>query len=402
MMRKLKSVFSKSKPSKKSETKINFIAIPKAPTDHEILDQTTIDFAVGVLRQIGFNGNESSCLSPISLSQALALVYSGASGDTRKEFEAVFAKGKINADTLNTLFQQTMEQLVSTNEDLVLEIANRAYADKSLNVKTEYKELIAKYFNGDFEQLDFSQVDSTVKEINEFVAKMTHNKFRNAVESSMINDQTRLIIVNAVYFKGNWDDPFEEELTTDEKFYVSAGKSHKVKMMKRHSFFIRYTENEDVKVLSLPYVNGDARFLVYLPKEKFGLEDWVNKIDGGELLKLKGQLQTKEVEIKLPRFTVNFEIEMNNVLKKLGLLNAFTELADFSGITDDPLFISESIHKALIEVNEQGTVASAYSGRACGCAGGTPPPKKIFYADHPFLYAIFYESHPLFIGTFFG
>ncbi|KAI6181142.1 hypothetical protein M3Y98_00797100 [Aphelenchoides besseyi] len=165
------------------------------------------------------------------------------------------------------------------------------------------------------------------------LVKMTHDKYRNVVDSSMINDLTKLFIVNAVYFKGNWDKPFKEELTTKETFYVFENKSHKV---------------------------------------------------------------------KLPRFKVDFEIRLNEVLKKLGLSDAFSEHANFSTITHEPRFISESIHKVLIEVNEQGTVAAAYSIGACGCPGSTPPPKKIFRADHPFLYAIFYESHPLFIGTFFG
>ncbi|KAI6181251.1 putative serpin-like protein [Aphelenchoides besseyi] len=348
--------------------------------------EATTEFAVGLLRETAINSTASCILSPISIALALSLAYSGSSGDTRKEFDSVFAKGGINNEALNSLFHQTLQQLTSPDKNITLEIANRAYTDQRLNIKPEYKELITKNFNGDFKQVDFSQADSTVKEINDFVAKTTHDKIQNLLSNDAISAQTKLVLINAVYFKGNWFKQFDEKRTTDEKFFVAENKDQQVKMMKMKTK-VNYVENSDVQVLELPYADSHASFVAFLPKEKFGLADWVKKTNGSELLKLKSQFERREVNIELPRFKINSQIELNDVLDKLGFSEGFSKQADFSGITSDgDLFISQVIHKAFIESNESGTEAAASTAIIMSRMIGDPIEQ--FVADHPFLFGV--------------
>ncbi|KAI6233577.1 putative serpin-like protein [Aphelenchoides fujianensis] len=353
-----------SEPNKQEMTDLAFVSA-----------QT--DFAVGLLRETAAASNASLILSPISIALALSLAYAGAGGDTRKEFEAVFAKGGTSGDALHSLFRRTLSQLTAADKNVTLALTNRAYAARELDVKAAFKELIAAHYGGDFKQVDFEQAAAeAVKEVNEFVANVTHDKIRDLLSADSVDAQTKLVLVNAVYFK--------------------------VKMMNM-KLKVNYAETADVQVLELPYADEGAKFIAFLPRAKFGLTAWLQKTDGAELLKLRGRLTHREVFISLPRFKITSKFELKDVLDKLGFSKGFSDQADFSGIANnESLKISAAIHKAFIESNEQGSEAAAATMMEMMPMSFDPdaqnPPD--FVADHPFAFVIAYHENPLFFGRF--
>ncbi|KAI6219034.1 putative serpin-like protein [Aphelenchoides fujianensis] len=378
------------------------------PNKQEMADLAFVsaqtDFAVGLLRETAVGSNVSLILSPISIALALSLAYAGAGGETRKEFESVFAKGGTSGDALHSLFRRTLAQLSAADKNVTLELANRAYAARELDVKAAFKETIAANYGGDFKQVDFAQAAGAVKEINDFVANVTHDKIRDLLSPDAVDAETKLVLVNAVYFKGTWKNRFDENRTTDEKFFVSENSETKVKMMNM-KLKVNYAETADVQVLELPYADEGVKFIAVLPREKFGLTAWLQKTDGAELQKLRGRLQHREVFVSLPRFKITSKFELKDVLDKLGFSKGFSEQADFSGIANnESLRISKAIHKAFIESNEEGSEAAAATFVEMVSESFDPDAENPleFVADHPFAFLITYHENPLFFGRFVG
>ncbi|KAI6241495.1 putative serpin-like protein [Aphelenchoides fujianensis] len=371
------------------------------------------DFAVGLLREAIAGSNTSVILSPISIAFALSLAYAGAGGDTRREFERVFAKGGIAGNALDSHFHHSFAQLTAANEeknrkmellpvqslsladpDVVVELANRLYASHDLQVKAAYKQLIVEKFGGHFEQVDFRRSKEVVKKVNDFVANATHDNIRDLLSSDFVNSDTKLLLVNAVYFKAAWEDRFSKGSTRSESFFIEQNN-------KQQTY---YAETDDVQVLELPYKDERATFLVFLPKQRFGLSSWLQKVDGRGVLELMSRLETRKVNIDLPRFKTTSQFQLVQMLQKLGFSKGFDQTADFSGISDERLFISDGVHKAFIEVNENGSeaaAATAWKWTDMSAVEDSEGPVR-FRADHPFAFLITYDKLPLFFGRFLG
>jgi len=223
------------------------------------------------------------------------------------------------------------------------------------------------------------------------------------LSKDVVTSDTKLILINAIYLKGDWKKKFEKSKTVDQKFFVAENSEKQVKMMKMNSK-VGYTENDQVQVLELPYVDESVTFVAFLPKEKFGLNNFIKTLNGSSLLELKSQLRQQEVNIELPRFKIESEFALKDTLTKLGLGNGFNEaVANFGGITkDDKLVISEVVHKGFVETDEEGSVAAAATAAVMTRLSMPAPPKPVpdFKADHPFLFAIFNHNRALFIGIY--
>ncbi|KAI6170490.1 putative serpin-like protein [Aphelenchoides fujianensis] len=381
------------------------------------------DFAVGLLRKAIAGSNTSVILSPISIAFALSLAYAGAGGDTRREFERVFAKGGIAGNALDSHFHHSFAQLTAANEeknrkmelcpyracpgqtpDVAVELANRLYASHDLQVKAAYKQLIVEKFGGHLEQVDFGRSEEVVKKVNDFVANATHDNIRDLLSSDFVNSDTKLLLVNAVYFKAAWEDRFSKGSTRSESFFIEQNNKQQVHMMKMRRLQTYYAETDDVQVLELPYKDERATFLVFLPKQRFGLSSWLQKVDGRGVLELMSRLETRKVNIDLPRFKTTSQFQLVQMLQKLGFSKGFDQTADFSGISDERLFISDGVHKAFIEVNENGSeaaAATAWKWTDMSAVEDSEGPVR-FRADHPFAFLITYDKLPLFFGRFSG
>jgi serpin B len=360
------------------------------------------DFALNLLRDGGMNS--STILSPISISIALAMVYLGAKENTASQIRNTIAKG-VSEDEIHSHFASVLELINSNNLSVTLESANRVYVKNDFKLLDSYVEGIKKHYSGELEEIDFAKASEAASKINGFVEKATHDKIKDLISADSLNDLTRLVLINAIYFKGEWDKQFKEEATKDADFFSTPDSTKKVKMMSLESSF-PYYENDEYQVLGLPYKNQQVTMYIILPREKFGLENVIKNMTASTLAELLTKKGRTQVKVQLPRFKIEASFQLNDALKKLGINDAFTSDANFTGITDQgDLYISDVVHKAFIETNEKGSEAAAATGVVMmnRMMPAKPPVVPHFIADHSFLYLITNaQQNILFIGNFLG
>uniref|UniRef100_A0A914EHG5 Serpin domain-containing protein n=1 Tax=Acrobeloides nanus TaxID=290746 RepID=A0A914EHG5_9BILA len=233
----------------------------------------------------------------------------------------------------------------------------------------------------------------------------TANQISQAIAGDAISDDTQMILTNAIYFKGTWEYKFEKNQTAPKTFYLSENREQQVPMMKIIKPFPYYEDNQ-VQVLGLPYKSQEVFLYVILPKDRFGLSNLLQDITGQKLQnhiqeahKWHNDNSYTQTYVELPRFKIEAGLSLNDALKKLGITDAFDERSDFSGMTDSrDLYISDVVHKAFIETNEEGSEAAAATGVIMRVT--SVEQFRTFHADHPFLYAIATrQGDILFTGT---
>ncbi|MEN6450681.1 MAG: serpin family protein, partial [Thermoguttaceae bacterium] len=203
------------------------------------------------------------------------------------------------------------------------------------------------------------------------------------------NAMTRLVLTNAIYFKGSWLKPFDKKLTQDEDFNVSAERKVKMKLMHQKTSF-GYAETETLQTLEMPYAGRGLSMVVLLPKKVDGLSELEKSLSADMLDSIVSNLRNREVITAIPRFKLETSFQMNPTLRALGMKLAFSPEADFSGMsTQEKFYVSDVIHKAFVDVNEEGTEAAAATGvMVRATALRHPEPTPVFRADHPFLFLI--------------
>lgn len=375
------------------------------------------DFALNLLRAISSaNGGqpESTIVSPISVSIALSMAFAGAKGETATEMSRMLAKedlSETDSNKLHAYFGTLLQTLKNhANKEYTLEMADRVYVKSSFNILDSYIAIIDQHYCGQFESVNFEQNQATAKEINNFVAHATHDKIHDLISPRMLTADTRMVLINAIYFKGNWMEQFKPERTSKDTFFVSEdGQEALMDMMHQTHKFI-YHEAEEFQLLGLPYVGEKVLMFVLLPKERFGLRQMLANLDGQKLLELVQFDEQEEVEVTLPKFKLECTHALNEPLKAMGIANAFSDCANFGGISAaEPLKIDQVVQKAFIEVNEEGSEAAAASGVVIAnrCMAYPMQPKPKFVADHPFAFFIMagmqqQQQQLLFNGIFCG
>mgnify|MGYP006283506327 CR=1 FL=1 len=325
--------------------------------------------------------------SPHSISSALALPYNGAKGTTKEEMSDVMAFDN-NLDALNASYHQLSEYLNNNIKSISLNIANALWAQKNLKLNAPYLKAIDSYYEGELNYCNFAgNPEEAREEINNWVEKKTANKIQDLLKKGSIERSTRLVLVNAIYFNAPWQEQFEKERNTEETFYIFS-KCKMVATYMHKSIQTRYFNHKLFQAVELPYKGGDASMLILLPKERYGLMDlekWINDERYGEML--KGMKRT-QANVSLPKFKYTWEQTINDPLQEMGMKRAFSGSAEFSGITDkERLFIDKVIHKAFIDVNEEGTEAAAATAVVMRKTAIIPETTD-FKVDHPFLFII--------------
>uniref|UniRef100_A0A7E4VPI9 SERPIN domain-containing protein n=1 Tax=Panagrellus redivivus TaxID=6233 RepID=A0A7E4VPI9_PANRE len=343
---------------------------PSSPS----IKQSQADFALNLIRNISTKG--SVILSPVSISTALAMVYLGAKNKTAIQIRDVIAKGASEAE-IHQHFAAVLDLVSSNSLDVTLETANRVFIQKNFQLLRNYIDAIKKYYKGELEQVNFSNAPKTAKTINKYVEKATHGLIKDLVSENAINDNTRLILVNAIYFHGVWEKAFKKSRSFEGDFYASPVKTTKKTFMSMQES-LPYYESEQYQVLGLPYKNNKVHLYVILPKERYGLDSLIQNLDG---------------DVKLPKFKIDSALDLNGLLQTLGVVDAFVDdVADFSGITDGRgLAVSNVVHKAFIETDENGTEAAAatavYMNYRSSITSVLVDPLQ-FIADHGFLFIL--------------
>ena len=327
--------------------------------------------------------------SPFSISTAMAMVYEGAEGKTAKEIKSVFGFPKYDNSRRNQ-YSNLLSEINKKDKEYALKTANALWAEQDFHFLDEYLTTVEKYYGGKTTNLDFkNEPDSSRLIINNWVEDKTNNKIKDLFPEGSIHPLTRLVLTNAIYFKAEWLIQFDADKTSDENFRVNPDKSIKVPMMQPTSqkSTFNYTQNKDLQILEMPYAGEDLSMLILLPLDD-DIEALENSFTIEKLTEWKKSLRKRRVKIYIPKFKFETKYFMKNTLINLGMPTAFTNSADFSGMTGTKdLKIDKVIHQAFIEVNEEGTEAAAATGIGM-MQHSMPPPTPIFKADHPFIFII--------------
>lgn len=333
-------------------------------------------------------------ISPASIAIAFAMVHAGARAATEEELARVFHLGKDGAKAREAL-AATLASWSRAGGGVELAVANRLFGEKTVRFEAAYLAVARDSFAAPLEALDFKTAPQPARaQINKWVAERTHDKIKDLLPPTAIDPMTRLVLVNAVYFKASWGEPFLAAFTQPAKFHGPTG-PRDVKMMTRtDDFALAAVPDAKLRALELPYAGGEFAMVVVLPDAKDGLAAVEKRLTAAALAGWLEQLTPQRVALKLPRFTIEpgEGLKLSAVLRGLGLRESFDpERADFTGMAakTEQIYISEAYHKAFIAVDEQGTEAAAATA-VVGRGGGMPPndPPIEFTADHPFLFLI--------------
>jgi serpin B len=334
-------------------------------------------------------------LSPASIASALAMTYGGARGTTADEMKKAM---RFTGDPAAVMagWGKLQRALQSPDRPLTLRVANRLFGEKTYAFEKPYLEQTKAAFDAPLELMDFREAfDPARVRINGWVEEQTERRIKDLIPAGGLTADTRLVLVNAIYFLADWSQPFEKIATHDQDFTRATGSKKKVPMMHQGGSF-RYAHTGGVSVLELPYKNEGAAMLVVLPDRVDGLAAVEASLDGAKLETWRAALRGQHVDVALPRFEIDppAAIPLADTLIALGMPTAFDkEKADFTAIGNpadkrERLHIDKVFHKAFVKVDEKGTEAAAATAVVMAAGGGMPEKGIAFEADHPFLFVI--------------
>uniref|UniRef100_A0A8C0G1E0 Serpin B6 n=1 Tax=Chelonoidis abingdonii TaxID=106734 RepID=A0A8C0G1E0_CHEAB len=379
------------------------------------LSKSNITFALNLFKKLSENGNAQNLFfSPLSISSALSMVFLGAKGNTAAQMAKVSDERHCtnlsqstcfstcgSSEEIHNGYQSLISEINKPGTNYVLRIANRLYGEKTFKFLT-FIDSCQKFYHAELQQLDFSRAaEDSRKHINAWVEEKTEGKIQNLLAQGVVDSMTRLVLVNAIYFKGNWATQFNKDCTVERQFKIN-----KSMMSKEAKYNMSYLTDFQTKILDLPYVDNETSMIILLPDE---IQD---NSTGLEQVKLTHEKLTEwihpemmdysEVEVFLPRFKLEQAYDLKPVLESMGMADAFdSDKVDLSGMSaSNDLVLSEVVHKSFVEVNEEGTEAAAATGVIlAGCCLQIPPQ---FTADHPFLFFIRHNKtgNILFYGRF--
>jgi len=362
-------------------------------------------FALDYYSKLKERNGDNIFFSPFSISSAFVMTYEGAKGQTSEEIRSVFYF-PADDDLRRTEYAAIFNELNKKDKKYKLSVANALWAQKDYQFLKEYFERIEKYYGGKANNLDFKKdPEGSRITINNWVENQTNNKIKDLIPSELIDKSTKLVLTNAVYFKGEWVKQFNEKDTRDEDFRISKNNIVKVPMMQRtdEDAKFNYAENDKLQILEMPYSGEELSMLILLPKND-DLSTLENLLSIKKLSEWKKNLEKQRVKVFIPKFKFETKYFMADDLKAMGMPTAFSDSADFSGMTGKrDLKIDEAIHQAFIEVNEEGTEAAAATAvviMPTAMPRQKTPKIPIFRADHPFIFLIQEKSRGniLFMG----
>ncbi|CAG9812294.1 unnamed protein product [Chironomus riparius] len=348
-------------------------------------------------------------ISPASVRSVLTMALFGAARKTRTEmirglkYPRNFSNDKI-ADTYEKLAK-------SVGENTDIKIANKVYIMNNYTIKPSFQQLVTRSFKSKAESIDFKKNVEAAGIINEWIEGQTDNMINNLISPSLLNNDTRMVLVNTVYFKGIWQYKFEilnfRNMPYVEPFYVSETESVDIEMMKlNENLFYADFDEFDAKALRLPYKNSSVEMLIVLPRKRTGLADLEEKLSSLNIKHLWKEMYETKVDVSIPKFKIEYEIELKEPLEKMGMKRMFSNDAEFGNMlnSNERLHISKIIHKSLIEVDEVGSkAASSTAGMVLETRMGGDfdlEREENFYAEHPFLFFLIEKktTQILFLG----
>lgn len=342
--------------------------------------------------------------SPLSMQISAAMLRMGL--DDRSESAKEIDHGlKFSVSTVNDIAKSFKHVLSAYEQCSVLQIANKLYIMKEYNLRPEFRELLTESFHSSPDNIDFVVVMEAANTINQWIENKTNKCIRNVVSPNDFGIDTKLVLVNAIHFKGEWTVMFDENQTQYENFCLDSGNTINVSMMNStNNYDYAELQDLDAKALQMKYRDTSLYMMFILPNKYGGLTELQQGLQWVPLKSIISQLSQQKVSVKLPRFQAEFTQELSELFKQMGIKKIFSSQADLQKAieTKQKLQVSKILHKAFIEVNEKGTEAAAATAISVMLRSAPAPEEpKTFHADHPFYYVIHDENYGnLFVGNF--
>lgn len=349
------------------------------------------EFFANVFNEEAADKNDNFMISPFSLSMALAMTWNGAEGDTKTAIQKTLKLDNYTDEDVNRYYRDVKETLLNTDSAVDISVANSIWTNQNISIHSDFINTIRSYYHAEVEAVDFADPVSASR-INKWVSDNTKELINNVISETKADDL--MYLLNAVYFKGVWVKQFSKDLTTRKPFTNESGKQMQVDMMNTTDRF-RYTEDETMQLVELPYGNKSFSMRVLLPKEDKKLSDIAGNLQqNGYWANLDSALQERKVVLNLPKFKTEYSKKLNDVLKKMGMGIAFTDAADFTRMTDESAQISMVQQDTYINTDESGTEAAAVTSISIELTSFDPskPKTVIFNANRPFIYIIQEDS----------
>lgn len=341
-------------------------------------------FAFDIFRRvIEKSGNsENVMISPLSISYALSMTVNGANGNTRDSMLKALRVSGLTLDEINSSYKDLTDALLNVDSRVKMSIANSVWIKNDFPVKKSFVDILGSYY--DAESMQFDIADQTVpSKINSWISDKTNGLIKNMV--TKLDDNTVMLLINAIYFKGKWKSEFDKDNTITKSFYKPAG-TVTVPTMKQKSDFKVYV-GDGFRLGEFPYGQGNFVMDIILPDSQDGIDAILPAVTDASFSSWLNNLSTHKVDLSLPRFKYGFKEELKDILTDMGMGIAFSDLADLTNIADAGLLISKVTHQSFIETNEEGTEAAAATVVVVGTTS-VGPDSYTFNADHPFLYII--------------
>jgi len=379
-------------------------AIDTNATDDSVatLVEAINQFSLEMYAKLCIGNDDNVFFSPYSIFVALAMTYEGARGTTAQEMYDVLRFQQKNDTTLCSFGK--IYNLLNINAEYTLNTANALWTQENYSFLQEYLQFIENYYMGNATSVDFNDAIQTAQLISKWVEENTGGKIKDFIAADDIHPLTKLILTNAIYFKGNWKYQFPAENTINKVFEVSPNSTINIPMMSisNSEVDLLYAETEDLQILELPYESDNLSMIIFLPKENY-LSKLEHMMTYHNLTYWKDVLSETGVDVFLPKFKLKTEYRLKQILIDMGMAIPFTFDADFSGMNGkQDLYIEKIMHKAFIEVNEKGTEAAGAT--SVHMVLTSVPESIVFNANHPFTFMIQHKETGtiLFMGKIFN
>lgn len=357
------------------------------------------DFAFSIFAEICKSDTTNVFISPISISSALSMAYDGAKGKTAKEMRTVLKFSKSQAESHREITD--LLNNYNSQESSIFKIVNAAVAQEKYQFLESYFELLRDY-NAEITTADFkdpAKREEARQKINRWVMDNTNNKIKELVDKSSLDELTRLVLLNAIYFKADWKYSFLEDHTMQMIFYGEKRQYITSFMSIREKF--RYYKNDSVTIIEIPYKDNQASMFILLPAEGTKINDFSKNLTYSDFCNLEQNLKEQLIDMKLPKFKINARYKLKNPLMSLGMISAFTNSANFNKMNGrSDLMIDEVIHQTFIEIDEKGTEAA---GATAVVVREKSAPQPVYInLNRPFVFLIKenYKGSVLFLGKF--
>ena len=355
------------------------------------LVENNTNFALALYKAIAGEQRGNLFLSPYSISSALAMTYAGARGETEKQMAKTLRLSQDQA-TVHPAFAEIASKIaeISASGNVEIMTANALWLQQNFQVLDAYLATIRAQYRGQLFPVNFvEEAEAARQQINAWIEEQTQQKIQELLPAGSISNLTRCVLTNAIYFKGKWANAFDPAATSAQPFWVSLDQEISVPTMHLQAP-MKYVQIENMQIVELPYAGKDISLLLAISKARDGIGFLERHLAWDVLASWRRDIAMQDVELFLPKFSVTSQFGLAQTLQQMGMSNAFSDRADFSGIeASKTLSIADVMHKAFIDVNEEGTEAAGATGVVIGVTSVQEPrPVPVVRADHPFFFLI--------------